>query len=73
MLTFILAHSVSDQKIKLSEIWLAFKDPKAYFTAVIYGALCLGIASVTSFLPTFIQAFGFDKRKYSAIIPTASH
>ncbi|KUJ17697.1 MFS general substrate transporter [Mollisia scopiformis] len=49
-------------KLKYSEIWLAFKDPKSYFTAVIYGALCLGIASVTSFLPTFIQAFGFDKR-----------
>ncbi|KAF8851304.1 MFS general substrate transporter [Acephala macrosclerotiorum] len=49
------------QKIKYSEIWLAFKDPKSYFTAVIYRPLCLGIASVTSFLPTFIQAFGFDK------------
>ncbi|PVH70658.1 hypothetical protein DL98DRAFT_540666 [Cadophora sp. DSE1049] len=56
------AHRVSDQKMKYSEILLAFKHPKSYFTAIIYGSLCLGTAFVTSFLPIFINQFGFDKR-----------
>ena len=58
-----IANSVTNEKIQFSEILVAFKDPKSYFTAVIYGALCLGIASITSFLPTFILQFGFDKCK----------
>ncbi|KAH8820252.1 major facilitator superfamily domain-containing protein [Xylogone sp. PMI_703] len=55
------SNSVTDEKLQFSQIIVAFKDPKSYFTAVIYGALCLGIASITSFLPTFISQFGFDK------------
>ncbi|RDW65994.1 hypothetical protein BP6252_09629 [Coleophoma cylindrospora] len=67
------AHSTSNEKIVLSQIWMALKDPKSYFTAVIYGALCLGIASVTSFLPTFIRQFGFGKLETQlfTIIPYA--
>jgi hypothetical protein len=59
------ANSVTDEKIDFSQILIALKDPKSYFTAVIYGALCLGIASITSFLPTFILQFGFDECKSS--------
>jgi hypothetical protein len=61
-LTATLARSVSSEKIIWPQIWTAFKDPKSYLTATIYGALCLGIASITSFLPTFISEFGFSRR-----------
>lgn len=65
----VIAHNITNQKINFAEILVAFKDPKSYFTAVIYGALCLGIASITSFLPTFILQFGYNKRKQEMILP----
>lgn len=55
--------NIADEKIVFSQILVAFKDPKCYFTAVIYGTLGLAISSVSTFLPTFISEFGFDKRK----------
>jgi hypothetical protein len=61
----LAANSVTNEKIEFSQILIALKDPKTFFTAIIYGALCLGIASITSFLPTFIREFGFGKCKSS--------
>jgi hypothetical protein len=66
------AGNIQDEKIILPQIFVAFKDPKSYFTAIIYGALGLGVASVTSFLPTFIKEFGFDPCKSDSFISRLS-
>jgi hypothetical protein len=63
-----MAGNIQDEKIVLSQILVAFKDPKCYFTAIIYGAFGLGVGSVTSFLRTFISEFGFDPRKSDSSI-----
>lgn len=65
----ILANGVSpannqpNARIVRKQIWAGLRDPKAYFTAVIHGAVVLGITSINCFLPTFILAFGFGPRK----------
>jgi hypothetical protein len=60
VLRTIASNNTPHEKVQINQVFVAFKDPKIYFTATIYGALCLGIASVTSFLPTFILEFGFS-------------
>ncbi|OCK99096.1 MFS general substrate transporter [Cenococcum geophilum 1.58] len=55
----IEANNQPNARIVRKQIWAGLRDPKAYFTAVIHGAVVLGITSINCFLPTFILAFGF--------------
>jgi cyanate permease len=57
----IASNNTPHEKVKLSQVLVTFRDPKVYFMGTIYGVLCLGLASVTSFLPTFISEFGFSR------------
>jgi O-methyltransferase involved in polyketide biosynthesis len=52
-----------DEKVRMYQIWWAFKDPKTWLFALAISAASLNVAAFGSFLPTFIQQFGFDPRK----------
>jgi MFS family permease len=57
----IASNNTPHERVQFSQVLASFRDPKIYFTGMIYGTLCLGLASVSSFLPTFISEFGFSR------------
>jgi hypothetical protein len=44
-------------------VWLALKDPKCWLQAIAVGAVSLNVAAFGTFLPTFIELFGFPSCK----------
>jgi MFS family permease len=47
-------------KVDVRQIWTALQDPKSWLFACINAGVALGIASVGSFLPTFVREFGYS-------------
>ncbi|OKL55471.1 hypothetical protein UA08_09207 [Talaromyces atroroseus] len=54
------ARNEPGSKAKSVQVWLAIKDPKSWLQALVVGAVCLNVAAFGTFLPTFIQLFGFS-------------
>ena len=40
------------------------KDPKTWLFAFMNGGIGLAVGAIGSFLPTFIEEFGYSKRQY---------
>ncbi|OPB46934.1 hypothetical protein A0O28_0070580 [Trichoderma guizhouense] len=55
------------------QMLIAFKDPKVYFCSVMNAGIALGLASISAFLPSFVQQFGFSptRTQLFSIIPYA--
>jgi hypothetical protein len=63
----IASNNTPHEKLSIRQVLITFRDPKTFLMGTIYGCLCLGIASVTSFLPTFVNEFGFSRLRTQLI------
>lgn len=57
------ARNTPDEKPRLFQVWLALKDPKTWLFALAISASSIDVAAFGSFLPTFINQFGFSPCK----------
>ncbi|KIW19928.1 hypothetical protein PV08_00503 [Exophiala spinifera] len=57
----IQANNTPDAKPRMFQVVWAMKDPKTWLGALIIAAPCLNVAAFGTFLPTFIQEFGFSR------------
>jgi MFS family permease len=55
------AYNTLGFNISWRQIILTLKEPKAWAFASIYAGIALGVSSLATFLPTFIQAFGYSR------------
>ncbi|KIX94915.1 uncharacterized protein Z520_09225 [Fonsecaea multimorphosa CBS 102226] len=55
------SQNTAGAKVVPRQIWIAFKDPKTYLGSLMLSAVGLSAAAFAVFLPTFINAFGFDR------------
>ncbi|KIW26159.1 uncharacterized protein PV07_09276 [Cladophialophora immunda] len=68
-----LVYNTPESKVQPRQILIAFKDARLYLFSLITGSLGLGVASLSSFLPSFIRAFGFSplNTQLFSVIPYA--
>ncbi|KAK5054471.1 hypothetical protein LTR84_001362 [Exophiala bonariae] len=55
------SQNTAGAKVVPRQIWIAIKDPKTYLGSLMLTAVGLSAAAFSVFLPTFINAFGFDR------------
>ncbi|KAF1817566.1 MFS general substrate transporter [Eremomyces bilateralis CBS 781.70] len=64
------SYNTLGSKINVKQIIITLIEPKAWAFATINAGVALGISSISTFLPTFIQAFGYSRERtqlFSAI------
>ncbi|OAG43195.1 hypothetical protein AYO21_02481 [Fonsecaea monophora] len=55
------SQNTAGEKVVPRQIWMAVTDPKTYLGSLMLSAVGLSAAAFAVFLPTFINAFGFDR------------
>ena len=56
-----VGQNTAGAKVVPRQIWIAIKDPKTYLGSLMLTAVGTSAAAFSVFLPTFINAFGFDR------------